>query len=261
MWITPLVYVLPLATYNSFRQQIGYCMMQSFDTLSRNTSMSVPMFMDGRISFGVGLSNKGEETEAFPCGMCINITEAHDFFQWNPEITEWIDEWPVHDSFLAAVFDQCTDPICTDHFLDFDVYSVTQPVQHGNPRNISWHIVPCPLHPSETFEYIVCTSSSCHAHDDYHQATLHPGIVDYWSIVIRNLRYPLKAVWANNVPLLAESSWSYSNLPMNLSRDIHLTMIDYQDNIFHDTINIPLQGTISPEYRGGIFIHSTQKSY
>ena len=261
MWLTPLIY-LPMMTYNSFRGQIGYCMMQSFDTVSRNTSLSVPMFMDGRISFGVGLSSRLDDSDhqPFPCGMCLNITRVHNFFLWNPELTSWIDEWPIDRPFLAMVFDQCTDPICTPHFLDIDIYNEIQPVHHGNPHEIYWQAIPCPIHSEEPLEYIICTAQSCHENDDYRDITVHPGLVDFWSVVIRNMRFPLKAVWANDIALLPESAWSYSGVPFNLSHPIYLRMVDYAENVFYEILDIPSHGIVSSAYRGGILLYGNQSS-
>ena len=79
----PLSHAMTNATYNSFRQQIGYCKMQSFGTVSRSTSGSVPMFMDGRIRFGVGLSDFNmRASDAELCGMCLRVTSGSIFLPW-----------------------------------------------------------------------------------------------------------------------------------------------------------------------------------
>jgi hypothetical protein len=57
-WMIFAVKGIQESSYNSFVGQIGFCRLQSFDTYSRSSSESVPMFLDGRISFGVGLSNE-----------------------------------------------------------------------------------------------------------------------------------------------------------------------------------------------------------
>jgi hypothetical protein len=142
-------------SYNSMVNQIGFCRMQSFDTQSRSTSTSVPMFMDGRISFGVGLSDINmKEVSYFRCGECLQVLGMKPFYSWNKELTKWTESTEraqTADSssrflpFIVMVFDQCTDPICTRDYLDFDIYSALQPVSHGNPTNIEWISVPCPI--------------------------------------------------------------------------------------------------------------------
>ena len=152
----PLLNAIQESSYNSFIGQVGFCRLQSFDTVSRSTSESIPMFMDSRISFGVGLSDENMKlSNSFLCGACLNVTYVDNFYQWNNEITEWKDIAQPNQSFIAIVMDQCTDAVCKLNYLDFDIYSPTQPVMYGNPYNVQWHYTPCPIQNGETFEYII----------------------------------------------------------------------------------------------------------
>lgn len=68
--------------------------------------------------------------------MCINVTAMENMPWFSDELTEWDLSREIVTPFIAMVFDQCNDPICTSGYLDFDIYSYQQPVNYGNPRNI-----------------------------------------------------------------------------------------------------------------------------
>lgn len=246
-----------LATYNSFRNQIGYCRMQSFNTTSRSSSGSVPMFLDGRVSFGVGLSSLNmDESDAFLCGMCVNVTHADNFFAWNDEITLWkerADYW-----FIAMVMDRCADPVCTENFLDFDIYSPTQPVHKGNPSFVHWHPVPCPVSSEETIEYLICTPDTC----NLNSTTDHippQRRVHYWSLSIRNSRLPLKnvSVILNETrhDLKRSNAWVWDYTIFDLDIPFEIQMIDVSDRTHTDIISVPSHGSAS--YHGGYLISSS----
>jgi hypothetical protein len=74
------------------------------------------------------------------------------------------------------------------------------------------------------------------------------------------MRFPLKAVWANDIALLPESAWSYSGVPFNLSHPIYLRMVDYAENVFYEILDIPSHGIVSSAYRGGILLYGNQSS-
>lgn len=251
------------ASYNSMTRQIGYCRMQSFDTVSRETSDSVPMFLDGRISFGVGLpSRDADSMEAFTCGMCLNVTHVENFYAWNNALTVWSESavWRPTEWFLVMVFDECKDPVCQQPFyLDFDVYSETQPVARGNPRGVQWKAVPCPLHPGETLEYLFCTASSCHV-DDNPVSTLAHEEYYYWSVTIRNLRIPLVGVsvlyhgkW---FPLKRENAWKWDDGPFRLDRSFKIKLRNAEGVEKTEVVSLPVNGESMPSYRGGWKVNS-----
>jgi len=252
-----------IATYNSFVQQIGYCKMQSYDTVSRSTSGSVPMFLDGRVRFGVGLSsvNIDAPDASNLCGMCLNVTRIKNMPSFNEELTAWIDDDDHnHDEewFIAMVFDRCGDEVCIRDFLDFDIYSLTQPVAHGNPRGVEWHAIPCPVQSGERIEYIVCTSMTCNAQDVVvmqEQQLTTPQY--YWSITLRNLRVPVKTVsvhWKGSEYMLrrevAVASWVWDKYPYILKEGINITFIDQENNTFHDHIFLKKEDALA-SYHGG----------
>jgi len=239
-----------LATYNSFRNQIGYCRLQSYDTVSRSTSGSVPMFLDGRISFGVGLSARNMDTTgANLCGMCINVTSVKNFYNWNQEITEWdaVAEYP----FLAIVMDRCPDEICTENFLDFDVYSPLQPVSNGNPSHVEWYPIPCPIRADEPVEYLMCTPDTCNVGQSI---DIPRRVVPYWSLTIRNVRFPIRSVsvsGSDNIlhSLRLENGWVWDSDFFDLDEPFTISFEDVTGNRFQEVILIPDKG--DPSYMGG----------
>lgn len=250
-------------TYNSFIQQIGFCKMQSFNTISRTTSDSVPMFLDNRIQFGVGISDYNmQENDANLCGMCLNVTHIDNFYEWNHELTQWTNNrWSSNKSFLAMVFDRCPDPICVANFLDFDIYNPKQPVFRGNPKNISWYYVPCPIKNNEFIEYLICTSYTCNALDHKNQtiSELLNKSHYYWTITFRNMRIPIKKVILHynkhDYVLKKENAWIWDWDTYNLKYGMNITFIDIENQIFNDFLNLT-NGKINNNYNGGIFLQS-----
>ena len=265
LFVLPFLYALQESSYNSFIGQVGFCRLQSFDTVSRSTSESIPMFMDSRISFGVGLSDENMKlSNSFLCGACLNVTFVENFYQWNEEITEWNDVASPNNSFLVIVMDQCTDAVCKLNYLDFDIYSPTQPVMYGNPYHVKWHYVPCPIKSGETFEYIICTATTCHIQDRIHQ-TVGDIITDdlvYWSLTIRNTRLPISKVILHlsptvSVDLRLENSWIWDIGTYNLQQGINITMMDQENKVLNDFIQMPpLNQVASIGYHGGIIVKS-----
>jgi len=249
------------ASYNSMRRQIGYCRMQSFDTVSRETTESVPMFLDGRISFGVGLPLRDAMSmEAFTCGMCLNVTHVENFYAWNQSLTEWGDPWPPLQWFLVMVFDECQDAVCQQpHYLDFDVYSETQPVAQGNPYGIEWHMVPCPLRSGETLEYLFCTATTCHENDPNTTRAL--GVEEYWSLTVRNFRWPMVRIsvlyhghWKT---LVRQNAWVWDQGPFDLGRNIKLRLTNSENTTITDIVFMA-NGQSKTSYRGAWIVKSTQ---
>lgn len=182
-------------SYNSFLQQVGFCKMQTYDTLSRTTSIGPTMFMDGRVKFGVGLSDVQFQGSASSCGKCINISHIDNFFTFNDELTNWNYDSPIETPFTVFVMDQCKDPICTSKFLDFDIYNLYQPVANGNPRSIEWEFIPCPVN-EDKIEILACLGpNSCNVHDleerSYIKMINEAVDSGYWYCHIRNHRLPI----------------------------------------------------------------------
>lgn len=252
--------ISPQGTYNSFRNQIGFCRLQSFHTISRSSSGSVPMFLDGRIMFGVGLSDVNMKTFDFhSCGLCLEIQSIDNFYSWNQEITKWNTSELIQTPFRVMVFDQCTDPICQENFLDFDIYSETQPVFHGNPRNVEWSIIPCPILPEEYFEFMLCTPDTCNA-ENTDQPPLLTKKQYFWSISIRNMRHPIRQVYvtfnATLHRLEQQNAWIYSGDAYDLNNGIQLWMVDKNDKNLTIFLNMS-ECFMKEGYHGALFFNST----
>jgi len=253
------------SSYNSFIGQVGFCKLQSFNTISRSTSDSIPMFLDGRISFGVGLSDFNmQQSNSFLCGACINVTRVENFYEWNQELTEWQGAWPQYKSFIVMVMDQCTDPVCTENYLDFDIYNALQPVADGNPYSVQWNYIPCPIASNETIDYLLCTATSCHIQDPVEQTVQQVigKFVYYWSLTIRNTRIPISNVLLhlNNgttIELELENAWIWNYGEFDLKQGLNITMVDAENKMLNDFIVMPsLDQNTSNGYHGGIIIPS-----
>lgn len=254
------------SSYNSFIGQVGFCKLQSFNTVSRSTSDSIPMFLDGRISFGVGLSDFNmQQSNSFLCGACLNVTRIENFYEWNTELTEWQGSWPQYKSFTVMVMDQCTDPVCIQDYLDFDIYNALQPVANGNPYSLQWNYIACPVQANETIDYLLCTSTTCHIQDPVEQtvAQVVGQDVYYWALTIRNTRIPISNVMLHlsngtTVELDLESAWIWNHESFDLKQGLNITMVDAENKILHDFIKMPsMNQKTSSGYHGGIIIPST----
>lgn len=258
-------------SYNSFVQQVGYCKMQGYDTLSRSTSMGPPMFLDGRIKFGVGLSDTQFQGSTSSCGRCINITHIANFFSFNNELTSWDYREQIETPFTVFVMDQCKDAICTSKFLDFDIYNLHQPVAYGNPYSLEWEFVPCPVE-NDTMEILFCLgTASCNVHDDEHQT--HDSLLTnamesgYWYAHIRNARVPITNVsvsfgdrYPQNVFELDDNNgwlWSHYDYREKLGEDlwtIHMLTEDGRQVVASVDWRHESTRPSTPGYRGGIVV-------
>lgn len=208
-------------SYNSFVQQVGFCKQQGFDTVSRATSQGPFMFLNHHVLIGVGLSNDFFADSISSCGRCLEITGIQNFWTFDENLTNYSyhSPWPANASFIAMVMDQCKDPICRDGFLDFDVYSHDQPTRFGNPQDIEWAFVDCPVG-NEPVELLLCLGpNSCQESDSEHrsvqQVLEEAAEAAYFTMYIRNARVPVVAVDmilvdGARVPLEDNQSWQWS---------------------------------------------------
>lgn len=257
------------ATYNSFRDQVGFCKMQGYNTISRNTSMGPSLFTSGDVLFGVGLSNN--QFDGRYCGMCLEITHSENLRKPTNLSLQAFSTEEIKHSFIAMVFDQCTDPICvnTTSFLDFDVYSPEPPTFLGNPKNVKWKAVECPVGSNSLqqplkhyIEYLICTPKTCNVNDNaFRNKSILKDVWNpyYFSFTIRNTRLPILSVQLNDEPLLYVdgSGWTFSGEYI-ANRTFVLELQAYDGtrllDIFeyHHVIGLPLL----EDYRGGVLLQS-----
>lgn len=204
-------------SYNSFLNQVGFCKAQSFETISRNTSGSPSVFQDGRVLFGVGLSHAQFQKSIVSCGRCIQVLTIDYFYQFNQQLTEWDYNKPNHGNFTVIVFDECTDPICKSGFLDFDIYHEKQPVAYGNPSNITWRFVPCPVDDSaDKIGFLFCMGyDSCKETDAEERNMIdlyHDAIHDNaFSVYPRNHRIAITSIKIQGELLHDNQAWLWKS--------------------------------------------------
>lgn len=205
-------------SYNSFVQQVGFCKLQGYNTISRETSMAPKMFLDGRVKFGVGLSEVQFQSSTASCGRCINVTGIDNFYTFNFSLNGWNVSEPIQTPFTVFVMDQCTDQVCNSEYLDFDIYSSTQPVMHGNPYNIKWNFIDCPVD-KDSIELLFCLGSeTCNVNDAEYQKVgdLYNNAIDrnYFSLYVRGSRKPVSRVKIHindhYIDLIDDSGWKWT---------------------------------------------------
>lgn len=189
------------ATYNSLIRQVAFCKIQGYNTVSRYTSGGPSLFTSGDVWIGAGLS-KTLFGNGSACGMCMEILGADNFSEGNWNLTSFKHARHTNRSFIAMVFDECTDPICTtfDGFLDFDVYSPEPPVPYGNAYNVHWRPIPCPVfyengEIKHKLEYLICNPTTCNVNDSDEVRPLYEDFnPSFFGIIVRNSRLPITAV-------------------------------------------------------------------
>ena len=255
-------------TYNSFIQQVGFCKQQGFDTVSRQTSHAPPVFLDGRVWIGVGLSNVEFQDTTASCGRCLNVSAIENFWTLGDDLTTWDYDtpWPSDRSFLAMVMDRCADPICTSGFLDFDVYDAHQPTRYGNPHGVVWSFVPCPVG-NDPIELLVCLGPfSCQVDfpegrmwEEVWQDALRTG---YFSMYVRNTRLPVTGVHVHvegeeAVALRDAQGWQFSGFGTVLDGDWLVKLLSIEGVVRTTTLRwtqYDMTQATSPGYRGGLLL-------
>lgn len=249
----------PDASYNSFRHQTGFCFLQGYDTVSRSTSAGMPMFLDGRVRIGVGLNDEDFHHSTSRCGACLTVHRVSNFGIFDDELISW-NGTGTASPFVAMVMDQCTDPICTKGWLDFDIYSETQPVAGGNPADLEWSFRPCPVLPSETIGLLLCTSVSCHPHDPEGRRTvdvISGADAAYAALYVRNARLPILGI-SHGVhgDLLDRNGWVISGETISWWDAWELTL--FWEGSGSRTVRLSLHELAAEPtavgYRGGILI-------
>lgn len=256
-------------SYNSFMRQVGFCKAQSFDTQSRSTSVSPPLFQSGRVWMGVGLSHVQFQKSIVSCGRCIEVLSVDRFYQLNKELTGWNYGMPHGGNFTVMVFDECTDAICESGFLDFDIYSEKQPVAYGNPTNLTWQFVPCPVGKNDMIGFLFCMGyKSCHetSQEGKHMKDLyHEAVKENWfSIYPRNFRTAITSVMIQGEPLHDIQAWVWKSPHKKLLEDkkwsiewtdeegAHYSWVLDWAHYFHETS--------THGYRGGYIIQTNRQN-
>ena len=205
------IYYSEIATYNPFLYQTGYCKLQGFNTNSRLSSSSVQMFLDGRITLGVGISSKifdrniTNNYQGPLCNACLNLTmNDNPLLNFNLNESIYLNESYVKNNIIAIVMDRCEDKICLDNknMVDLDVY--TSNIER-NPYNISWNLIECPIN-NDTIEFLICNSNTCNKNNMKQyisNTTFEETITDYNFITImpRNVKYPIDTISYNGTYL------------------------------------------------------------
>lgn len=203
-------------SYNSFVKQVGFCKQQSFDTVSRGSSHTPSIFQDGRVLFGVGLSHAQFQRSIVSCGRCIQISTIDRFYEFNHELTDWDYQKKNKGNFTVMVFDECTDAICESGFLDFDIYNEKQPVAYGNPTNLSWHYVPCPVSQNDKIEFLFCLGyNTCQVQNEEGRNVFdlyNEAVEQNWlTLYPRNFRMPITSIKLQGQPLEDNQSWVWKS--------------------------------------------------
>jgi hypothetical protein len=256
-------------SYNSFLGQVGYCKQQSFETMSRGTSGSANVFQSGKVLFGVGLSREQFQRSIVSCGKCIEVLSVDRFYQFNHELTEWYYDKPNQGNFTVMVFDECTDPICESGFLDFDVYNEKQPVAYGNPTNLTWRFVPCPVGKDDKIEFLICLGyDSCQIQNEegrYVENLYLKAVQDNWlTLYPRNFRIGITSVRVQGVDLEDIQSWVWKSMDKTPLGDaewlIEWTNEDGSQQSWILDWTDYFGQTSTPGYRGGIVIKTDQQN-
>jgi hypothetical protein len=209
----------------------------------------------------VGLSDENIKKFNFhACGACLNITHHENLGKFNSELNQSIGVYSSDTPITVMVFDQCTDPICTKDFIDFDIYSPLQPVSRGNPYHIDWELIPCPISKEETIEYILCFPDTCHFQDKEAKISKYLNETFFWSITIRNHVFPIKEVSVfyleKKFPLSRDNSWTWNQGLFQIqNKSLSIEIMDFHDRVHNDTLHFD-DAIIRSDYHGGMFFQS-----
>ena len=256
-------------SYNSFLNQVGFCKQQSFETISRNTSTTPPIFQSGKVKFGVGLSHDQFRRSIVSCGRCIQISTIDRFYQFNHELTDWEYTKPDDGNFTVMVFDECTDPICESGFLDFDIYNDKQPVAYGNPTDLSWEFVPCPVGDDDTIEFLICLGyESCQIQNmegrlvkDLFNEAIHDN---RFTLYPRNFRTSITSINVQGNPLQDNQAWVWTSENSTLL-DQPEWVVEWtnEDGSLQTWIlkwSQYVENVSTPGYRGGVILKTDQQN-
>lgn len=256
-------------SYNSLLHQVGYCKAQSFETISRNTSSSPSIFQKGKVLFGVGLSHVQFQRSIVSCGQCIQVLTVDRFYHFNTELTAWNYQKPHKGNFTVMVFDECTDPICESGFLDFDIYHERQPVAYGNPTDLTWQFVPCPVGIGDTIEFLFCMGyESCREQDlegrsiqEMHDNAFHEN---WLTVYPRNFRVAITQVYIQGEPLEDNQAWVWTSMDYQKLKPLEwLVEWTNQDGTTQSWTldwSVHLTNKTTFGYRGGIVVHTQQQN-
>lgn len=275
------------SSYNMFNRQVGFCKMQSYDTMSRETSGGPSLYTSGAVLIGAGLSHSefGEGVNnnwlnigdgAVACGMCIEVYNITNIPKFENSLSNWNYNENTKTPFTVMVFDQCNDAVCTSGYLDFDVYSDSNelPVRYGNPTDLSWKAVDCPVYENNRIvhfiEFLFCTSNTCEIYNkdiEMFKEVINPY---YFSVIIRNFKTPIISV-----ELLDPSINQYIKLEYNdgigwmwrgryydFTKDFNYKLTSFRNEILD--ILIPVNDILySPStigYKGGL-VYQTKSQF
>lgn len=264
-----------ISTYNPFINQTGFCKLQGFYTISRKTSNSIPSFLDGNITCGVGISstifdrNQKNKYSAPLCSACLNVIIQNPFLiDKNLNLTN-NNSNIFTSNFIAIVMDRCQDDICLNNInmLDFDIY--TSNISTGNPKNIEWEFIECPIGNS-SIELLICNPNTCNKQNlgFYNDSTLFIDTfidsTDYNFVTIlpRNVKYPIDCIKTKSTNSSLQYLTYITGLGFQLNANIstvdtlNLLISDIKNNTIEYILNITslLKSPISLDYAGGVLL-------
>jgi hypothetical protein len=261
-----------IGTYNNMKYQTGFCKMQGFDTTSISTSCAPKMVLDRKVDFGVGLSHYQFGSPSNPsiygltegtlvCGMCIQILNISNLPLFNSELTDYT---PINvtSSHLAMIYDQCTDPICNNDFLDIDVYA-DNIFTKSNTYDIVWIAIDCPVDEFNELELLICTEDTCNEQDVKYKSVqtfnelFNPS---YFAIIPRNMVRPIQEFYIkynNEYQKLEYRSgigyvWENNEFTSSI---LELKLVDVFGNIIYKEYNFNKNNIPLEDFRGGIIIN------
>jgi len=242
-------------SFNSFRNQVGFCKLQGFDTISRSTSCGPKAFVLGTIWIGVGMNDFDFQHDISNCGRCLWVEETSTTSLSYQLDTFDYTKSPTTFSYVAMIMDECQDEICKPGFLDFDIYSELQPVKYGNPSNISWSFIPCPVNDSD-IQLLFCFSNTCHEHDPCNR-TVHDILKEanpyFFSVFVRNSRLPISSIEINETfSLQKKEGWFWNFGYFDFTTFFTIELFQESTMVFRRQLNLTTSFVQSCDYRGGL---------
>jgi len=258
---------------NNEKDFFGNCYLHGIHSFSRNTSHSISMYIDERITFTLSVNAK----YGLNCGSCvlIELVNDNDKIYLDKSLTFEYSEIYLNDDysssisnqFIGIVIDQIYDPY--SNFFLLNTYLNVSPIQ--NEYMIKYNEHPCPMKSNEPNEFLFCTSNTCNSEstllDTMSLTSLFYEYWNryYWTILPRNFKYPIVTIEYHSYPLdyYTSSIILYINestgfqMPTNCANEFMLICTDERNWKFRFWFQLKdiLHKKYNPYYYGGIIVH------